>query len=234
MPENGCGTWNERAMPLRQRRSGGRRGMSSPAKITRPASGATVPAAMPNSVVLPAPFGPMMPSASPSASARSTLSATTTAPNRFEIFSSARIGAMVSIASADRLQLASERNFRRGLVRGDHQLGLAGLALPLPGDQRGLGDVLHRRPGPVDRPNHRLVVCGYDRLQDRLRIAQVLGALEHVDSPFEQRVLEADWLRPRPVGRLGVAVGELLGALAGKAGRERVTRRPPVFAGESV
>ena len=39
-------------------------------------------------------FGPMMPSASPSASARSTLSATTTAPNRFEIFSSARIGAM--------------------------------------------------------------------------------------------------------------------------------------------
>ena len=68
--------------------------MSSPAKMTRPASGATVPVAMPNSVVLPAPFGPMMPSASPSASERSTPSATTTAPNRFEIFSSARIGAM--------------------------------------------------------------------------------------------------------------------------------------------
>ena len=31
MPENGCGTWNERAMPLRQRRSGGRRVISSPA-----------------------------------------------------------------------------------------------------------------------------------------------------------------------------------------------------------
>ena len=40
--------------------------MSSPANSTRPASGRNVPVAMPNSVVLPAPFGPMMPSASPS------------------------------------------------------------------------------------------------------------------------------------------------------------------------
>src|SRR5665811_2634221 len=46
--------------------------------------------------------------------------------------------------------------------------------------------------------------------------------------------LEADRLRPRPVGRLGVAVGELLGALVGKAGLERVMRRPPDFAGEPV
>ena len=69
---NGCGIWNERPMPMRQRRSGASRVMSVPANSTRrPASGATVPAMMPNSVVLPAPFGPMMPSASPSASARS-------------------------------------------------------------------------------------------------------------------------------------------------------------------
>ena len=33
--------------------------MSRPSNITRPASGATVPVIMPNSVVLPAPFGPM-------------------------------------------------------------------------------------------------------------------------------------------------------------------------------
>ena len=68
--------------------------MSAPAKTTRPPSGATVPVAMPNSVVLPAPFGPMMPSASPSPSARSISFATTTAPKRLEIFSSARIVVM--------------------------------------------------------------------------------------------------------------------------------------------
>ena len=38
---------------------------SWPSNTTRPPSGATVPVMMPNSVVLPAPFGPMMPSASP-------------------------------------------------------------------------------------------------------------------------------------------------------------------------
>ena len=68
--------------------------MSLPAKMTRPASGRTVPLAMPNSVVLPAPFGPMMPSASPSASARSIACATITAPKRFETFSKARMGGM--------------------------------------------------------------------------------------------------------------------------------------------
>src|SRR5215831_8177791 len=74
--------------------------MSMPAKMTRPASGATVPLAMPNSVVLPAPFGPMMPSASPSASARSSARATTTAPKRLEIFSKARMAGMQEYWSA--------------------------------------------------------------------------------------------------------------------------------------
>src|SRR5260221_14388206 len=49
---------------------------------------------MMNTVVLPAPCGPMILGASPSPSARSTLSATTTAPNLLEIVSSVRIGAI--------------------------------------------------------------------------------------------------------------------------------------------
>ena len=65
MPPNGCGTWNERAIPMTQRRGGGTDVISAPSNSTRPASAATVPVMMPNSVVLPAPFGPMMPSASP-------------------------------------------------------------------------------------------------------------------------------------------------------------------------
>jgi len=58
-PAKGCGIWNERASPLRQRCSGGKWVMSSPANTTRPPSGGTVPVAMPNSVVLPAPLGPI-------------------------------------------------------------------------------------------------------------------------------------------------------------------------------
>src|SRR5215831_6530435 len=99
----------------------------------------------------------MIPSASTSLSARSTPSATTTAPNRFEMFSSARIGAIRFGVSGDRQQLAAERNVRRGLVLGDDEIELAVLALPLPRDQRRLADVLHRLAGPMHRSDHRLV-----------------------------------------------------------------------------
>src|SRR5271165_1258818 len=124
--------------------------MSAPANSTRPASGRTVPVAMPNSVVLPAPFGPMMPSASPSASARSIRSATTTAPKRFEIFSSARMGmGRCFLLTSPRVlpqqrQRAADGDFRRGLVRRDDELEVVALALPLAGDQRRLRHVLHR------------------------------------------------------------------------------------------
>src|SRR5947208_3613430 len=97
-------------MPMRQRRSGGRGVMSTPAKITRPASGATVPLAMPNSVVLPAPFGPIIPRASPSASRRSSPSATTTAPKRLEIFSKARIGGIQSSAAGAAASITSTQH----------------------------------------------------------------------------------------------------------------------------
>src|SRR4051794_11151481 len=163
-------------MPLRQRRSGGSRVTSSPAKITLPASGATVPVAMPNNVVFPAPFGPMMPSASPSPSARSIPSATTTAPKRLEIFSRERMGKLTQ-----RLQLPAERNLRRGLVLRNDKIELAVLALPLAGDERRLGHVLHRLSGPLDRADDGFVVGRGDRIQDRLRVARVLCALEHVD-----------------------------------------------------
>src|SRR5262249_12174692 len=69
-----------------------------------------VPLIMPNSVVLPAPFGPIMPSASPGASARSRRSATTIAPKRLEIFSSASSGAvMLSLRGRRFLRLLDRR-----------------------------------------------------------------------------------------------------------------------------
>src|SRR5262245_3707601 len=267
MPENGCGIWNERASPLWQRRSAGNRVMSSPANSTRPESGGTVPAAMPNNVVLPAPFGPIMPSASPSRSARSTPSATTTAPNRFEMFSSARTGAIVTSLcsharawpripirkakrlpkrdgpdkpghdareSGNRLQFASKRNIWRGLVLGDDQIEFAVLSLPLSRNERSLGDVLHRRSGPLNRTDDRLVIGRHDRFENGLRIPQILRPLEDVDRNFEQCVLETDRLGPRPVRCLGIGIGKLSTALPREPRFERVVWRPPDLAGQPI
>ena len=61
----GCGIWNERPMPAMQRARGGACVMSWPSKRTVPLSGRSSPVIRLNSVDLPAPFGPMMPSASP-------------------------------------------------------------------------------------------------------------------------------------------------------------------------
>src|SRR5215472_5467171 len=198
MPLNGCGIWNERPMPMRQRCSGASAVMSEPAKSTRPASGRTLPLTMPNSVVLPAPFGPMMPSASPSPSARSMASATTMAPKRLLTFSSARSGAVIRLRQ--QFQLAADWNVRRRFVFGDDKLEGVALALPLAGDERRLGDVLHRLAGPFHRPDHRMIVGGHDGIEDGFRF-DALGPLEDVDRHFEQRVLIADRLRPGPLGR---------------------------------
>src|SRR5215831_5005040 len=134
----------------------------------------------------------------------------------------------------DRLQLASERNIRCRFVFGNDEIELAVLALPLPGDQWRLGDVLHRRPGPLDWANDRLVVGRDDRFENRFRVTHVFGPLKNVYRHLEQRVLKANRLRPRPVRCLGVGFGELLATLAGQAGFERMVWRPPDLAREPV
>ena len=48
---------------------------------------------------------------------------------------------------------------------------------------------------PIDGTDDGLEIGRYDRLQDRLRVLQVLGALEHVERDLEQAVREADRLR---------------------------------------
>ena len=53
--------WNEREMPIRAIRCGFIPVMSRPSKTMRPPSGAWWPVSTWKQVVLPAPFGPMMP-----------------------------------------------------------------------------------------------------------------------------------------------------------------------------
>ena len=74
--------WNERASPSRLRSWTGSAVMSRPSKWMRPASGAISPASWPISVVLPAPFGPMMACSSPAATSSATSSEATTPPKR--------------------------------------------------------------------------------------------------------------------------------------------------------
>src|SRR6516165_10148991 len=85
----------------------------------------------------------------------------------------------------------------------------------------------------MHRPDNRIVVGRDDRIEDRFWL-HAFCALEHVDRDFEQRVLIADRLRPWPLGGIGISIGELLGALPGKARSERIIRRPPDFAGQAV
>src|SRR5712691_5915587 len=75
--------WKERANPRRARAGAESAVMSSLAKSTRPRSGSRLPASWLISVVLPAPFGPMMACVSPSRTSRSTLSLASSAPKLF-------------------------------------------------------------------------------------------------------------------------------------------------------
>ncbi len=74
--------WSVRAIPRRVRRCGRIRVIDSPLQLSEPASGATKPQITLNSVVLPAPFGPITPSTSPAWTSSETPSSATTPPNR--------------------------------------------------------------------------------------------------------------------------------------------------------
>ena len=92
-----------------------------------------------------APFGPMMPTASPGAIARSRSSATMIEPKLFlrPATSSSMICQRVA-RSGDGLHLACHGDRRCRLVVGDDDIVFAVLEPPLTADERRLGDVLGR------------------------------------------------------------------------------------------
>src|SRR5271170_2275948 len=66
-----------------------------PAKEISPAPGARSPEMRPNRLVLPAPFGPTIPTTSPGPTANDRSSAMTTRPNRFVTWSSSSSGLVI-------------------------------------------------------------------------------------------------------------------------------------------
>src|SRR6516164_1748919 len=128
-----------------------------PAKRTSPDPGARSPEMRPNRLVLPAPFGPTIPTTSPGPTAKDRSSAMTTRPNRFVTLSSS------SSASVIRSLVGGEqvgRDLRLRLQCVVHHLGLnreLRALLPLDADR---GGDRHARRGPaggeIQRPGHRL------------------------------------------------------------------------------
>src|SRR5512146_3142651 len=148
-------------MPSRQSCAALRPVTSSPRKRTVPALGRRKPDRTLRSVVLPAPFGPTMPTASRGSRLKSTSSSTTSAPNRFRIPAAERTampsaGCTAVVGSAVvRLQFRADRHLLVVDVLDDHTLKLVLAALrrlePLAGEQRCRDDVRHLPPGGIFR-----------------------------------------------------------------------------------
>src|SRR5580692_2204265 len=107
-----------------------------PAKEISPASGDRSPEMRPNRLVLPAPFGPTIPTVSPAPMLRESFSAMTTRPNRFVTWSSSSSGLVIR-SGVGRLQVAGGRHLRQQRVVDDlHLQRVLGSLLPLHADRR--------------------------------------------------------------------------------------------------
>ena len=110
----------------------------------------------------------------------------------------------------DRLPSAARRNIRRGLVVGDDEIVAAAvLQPPLAADQRRLGRrswprmaAGWRRPRRSARRAYRAWSPRSPRPPRRASVGSPARFM-HVDRDLEQRVDEADRLRPGTAGRLG-------------------------------
>src|SRR5216684_5279851 len=113
--------WKERANPRRARAGAENAVMSSPAKRTRPRSGRRSPASWLISVVLPAPFGPMMAWVSPSRISRLTSSHARSAPKLLvRPLTSSRI--LFILAEEQSGEAAPEEEHRQHQERPEDQL----------------------------------------------------------------------------------------------------------------
>src|SRR5580698_8625585 len=94
MSSNVIGSWKVRPMPARAWASGEARVISSPSNRMRPVVGSASPAMQLKNVDLPAPFGPINPTISPSATDRSAPATARKLPNSLEtLVASSNMGA---------------------------------------------------------------------------------------------------------------------------------------------
>src|SRR6516164_380065 len=125
-------------MPSRHRAAASSLVTGRPAKEISPAAGARSPEMRPNRLVLPAPFGPTIPTVSPGPTANERFSAMTTRPNLFVTWSSSSRGLVIR-SLVRRLERPGQRHVRHQRVVDDrHRVAPLGAGLPLPADARGV------------------------------------------------------------------------------------------------
>src|SRR5690349_19410576 len=126
--------------------------MSRPPRRIVPAVGGNTPAIRLNSVLLPAPFGPMMPSTSPGRTASERSSITRSLPKLR--LSPATSNSTWLAAVGHRFGMATERDFGHAGVVHDHQFQRPFRPLaPLAGNDRGRRGIRERSFAEVDRPD---------------------------------------------------------------------------------
>src|SRR5579863_694899 len=124
-------------MPSLHREAGSSLVTVRPANRTCPASGDRSPEMRPNRLVLPAPFGPTIPTVSPDPTASDRFSATTTRPNRFAAPSSSSSGLVIR-SRVGRQQVGGDLRLRELRVVDDlHLQRVLGPLLPLHARRRG-------------------------------------------------------------------------------------------------
>ena len=107
MPANSSSRWNVRPIPSLVRRNVGRRSIAIPSKETDPVSGRTRPSRQLKRVVLPAPFGPTRPTASPSSIDTESRFRATIPPKLFEMSRATRGPRVSAPRGSNRHRLAA-------------------------------------------------------------------------------------------------------------------------------
>src|SRR5580693_2468457 len=187
-------------MPIRLRSHGFIEVMSRPSNRIRPPLGGRTPAIILNSVLFPAPFGPMTPSTSPTSTVRSRRSITFSPPNardsaaRMSMFPVAprRLGGVGLSAIFHHFRFALHRNIRRRGIIDDDEFERPLLALaPLGRRHFDFAAIGQRSRLEVDWADNRPVIRFAQRVPDRCRIVDLLAALQRIGRDLEERVTKA-------------------------------------------
>src|SRR5436190_9519157 len=219
MPPNGRGTWKVRPMPSLHRAAASSRVTRAPSKRISPDPGSRSPAIRPNRLVLPAPFGPTIPTMSPGAMLSESPSATTTFPNLFVTRSSSS-RADAAASGIRGLELGRDRHVGvQRVVDNLHDPRVLTRAwLPLNADRPDDPYPGYRAGREVQRAAHSGVVHLVQFRGDRARVVRVVDRGERLLGHLEQAVAGADRLGPLVArGRL-VGVGQGPGRLAVERG----------------
>src|SRR6266702_4678403 len=156
--------WNERAKPRCERAGAESAVMSSPAKRTRPRSGTRSPASWPISVVLPAPFGPMIACVSPSSTSRSTLSLASSAPNLL-VRPRTSSRTLFILAEEQSREAALEEEHREHQQRTQDQLPVLGPARERVFEEQQRERAQHRSGDASDAPRITMNMSSPERVQ---------------------------------------------------------------------